>query len=58
MKDLAAALADKPEQYVIDFQGIGRPLVLQRNDVEAARERIIKRYRVDEEQFLGTDETK
>jgi S1-C subfamily serine protease len=58
MKDLAAALADKPEQYVIDFMGIGRPLVLQRNDVEAARERIVRRYRVDQEQFLGEEETK
>jgi hypothetical protein len=55
LKELAAALADQPEQYVIEFEGIGRPLVLQRSDVEAARDRIGKRYNVRQEQFIGDD---
>jgi len=38
---------------VVEFQGLGRPLVLQRSDVEAARERIRKRYNVLKEQYLG-----
>jgi S1-C subfamily serine protease len=58
LKELAAALAEKPEQYVIEFEGIGRPLVLQRTDVEAARERIGTRYNVRQEQFIGDDSTK
>jgi S1-C subfamily serine protease len=50
---LAAAFAEKPDQYVIEFEGIGRPLVLQRSDVEGARDRIRKRYNVLREQYLG-----
>jgi hypothetical protein len=53
LNQLAAALAEQPEQYVIEFEGIGRPLVMQRSDIEAARDRIGKRYNVRQEQFLG-----
>jgi hypothetical protein len=57
LQALATALAEKPEQYVLEFEGIGRPLVLQRTDVENARERIRKRYNVLTEQFLGSTGT-
>jgi S1-C subfamily serine protease len=53
LQALADALAEKPEQYVVEFEGIGRPLVLQRADVESARDRIRKRYNVLTEQFLA-----
>jgi S1-C subfamily serine protease len=56
LRDLAAAFEKKPDFYVIDFIGAGRPLVLERAAVEAARERIKTRYNVSEEQYLG-DET-
>ncbi len=52
LKDVAAAFAEKPEFYVIKFVGAGRPLVLERAAVEAARERIKARYNVTEEQNL------
>jgi S1-C subfamily serine protease len=54
LQDLADALTAKPEQYVIEFEGIGRPLVLERDAVEKARERIRKRYNVLTEQYLGS----
>ncbi len=50
LKDVAAAFAEKPEFYVVKFVGAGRPLVLERAAVEAARERIKARYNVTEEQ--------
>ncbi len=50
LKDLAVALAEKPEFYVIKFLGAGRPLVLERSAVEAAKDRIKARYNVTEEQ--------
>jgi S1-C subfamily serine protease len=53
LKELAAALQKPADEYVIEFDGIGRPLVLQRTDLEAARERIRLRYRVQPDQFLG-----
>ena len=52
LKDVAAAFAEKPEFYVVKFIGAGRPLVLERAAVEAARERIKARYNVTEEQNL------
>jgi S1-C subfamily serine protease len=52
LKDVADAFAGKPEFYVIKFVGAGRPLVLERAAVEAARERIKARYNVTEEQNL------
>ena len=52
LKDMAAAFAEKPEFYVIEFLGTGRPLVLERAAVEAARERIKTRYAVPAEENL------
>lgn len=52
LQDLADAFAKKPEFYVIKFLGVNRPLVLERAAVEAARERIAKRYNVTAEQYL------
>lgn len=53
LEDLAAAFAKQADYYVVDFVGAGRPLVLERAAVEAARERIKARYNVTEEQYLG-----
>ncbi len=52
LQELADALAEPAEFYVLKFIGIGRPLVLERAAVEAARERIKKRYNVPEERNL------
>lgn len=57
LKDMAAALAEKSDFYVIKFLGLSRPLVLERAAVEAARERIKKRYNVLEEQNLVPEYT-
>ena len=54
LKEAAEALAKPAEFYVIHFIGYGRPLVLERKAVEAARERIKGRYNVLSEQNLGT----
>ena len=52
LKDMADAFKEKPEFYVIKFIGIARPLVLERSAVEAARDRIRKRYNVLAEQNI------
>ena len=53
LDELANAFADqKPEHFVIRMIGDGPPLVLDRNKVEAARERIKMRYNVLKEQNL------
>jgi len=57
IKDMAAAFSEKPDFYVIKFIGKGRPLVLERSAVEAARARIKARYNVSEEQNLESTET-
>ncbi len=57
LKDVAEAFAKQPDFYVIKFVGYGRPLVLERKAVDAARERINKRYNVLTEQNLATPET-
>jgi hypothetical protein len=49
---LANAFAEGPERLVIRMIGDGPPLVLDRNKVEAARERIKSRYNVAKEQNL------
>ena len=49
LSDLADALAETPDQFVIRTLGDGPPLVLDRKDVEAARERIKARYNVQAE---------
>ena len=53
LEDAAAAFAEKPDFYVVKFIGTGRPLVLERGAVEAARERIKTRYAVPLEQNLS-----
>jgi S1-C subfamily serine protease len=55
LKELADALAKRADQYVIEFEGIGRPLVIQRADLEAARDRIRQRYNAQPDQFLGDE---
>lgn len=52
LDELATALAESPEQLVIRMIGDGPPLVLNRSQVEAARERIKTRYNVLKEQNL------
>ena len=53
LDDLAAALAKPSDQYVIKTIGSGRPIVLERQAVEAARQRIMSRYNVLSEQNLS-----
>ena len=52
LDELAAAFADSPERLVIRMIGDGPPLVLNRSQLEAARERIKTRYNVLKEQNL------
>ncbi|PYJ90574.1 MAG: serine protease [Verrucomicrobia bacterium] len=52
LDELAQAFAQAPGQLVIRMIGDGPPLVLDRNKVEAARERIKTRYNVAKEQNL------
>jgi hypothetical protein len=52
LDDLANSFAEAPERIVIRMIGDGPPLVLDRNKVEAARERIKTRYNVSKEQNL------
>jgi len=53
LKDMAEAFAKPVDQYVIKMLGNGRPIVLERAGVEAARERIKARYNVRKEQNLS-----
>lgn len=53
LEDLAAAFAEPADYYVIKCIGEGRPLVLERSKVAAARERIKTAYNVISEQNLG-----
>jgi hypothetical protein len=52
LDELASAFSEAPEHFVIRMIGDGPPLVLDRNKVEAARERIKARYNVLKEQNL------
>ena len=52
LDEVANAFAETPERFVIRMIGDGPPLVLDRNKVEAARERIKARYNVLKEQNL------
>ena len=52
LEDLAAAFAEPADYYVIKCIGEGRPIVLERSAVEAARERIKTAYNVVSEQNL------
>ncbi len=53
LEDVADAFGESPEYYVIRLKGNGRPLVLEREAVQEARERILQRYGVLQEQYLG-----
>ena len=53
LDDLAKAFAETPERFVVRMIGDGPPLVLDRAEVEAARERIKTRYNVVKEQNLN-----
>ncbi len=53
LKDAAEAFAEPAEEYVINLEGEGRPIVLERSAIEAARERIKSRYNVLNEQNLS-----
>ena len=55
LNDLAAAFAKPADYYVIQLIGEGRPIVLERKAVDAARERIETRYNVLKEQNLNDD---
>ena len=52
LDELAKTFAEAPERLVIRMIGDGPPLVLDRNKIEAARERIKTRYNVAKEQNL------
>jgi S1-C subfamily serine protease len=52
LDELASAFAESPERLVIRMIGDGPPLVLNRSQIEAARERIKTRYNVMKEQNL------
>ncbi|MDQ6860161.1 MAG: serine protease [Verrucomicrobiota bacterium] len=52
LDDLAKAFAARPDRFVIRFVGDGPPLILDPAEVDAARERIKKRYNVIKEQNL------
>ena len=52
LSDLASALAEPADRFVINLIGDGPPLVLDPKQVEAARERIKTRYNVVKEQNL------
>jgi S1-C subfamily serine protease len=52
LDDLAKAFAETPDRFVVRMIGDGPPLVLDRKEVEAARERIKTRYNVLSEQNL------
>ncbi len=52
LDDLANGFRKVSDQYVIKLVGVGRPIVLDRAAVEAARQRIDDRYNVVKEQNL------
>src|SRR5207249_1240229 len=52
LQDLAGALAEPSDRFVIDMIGDGPPLVLDPKQIESARDRIKKRYNVLQEQNL------
>lgn len=52
MEDLAAAIDEGSEYVVIEFLGPGRPIVMERQAAEQARERIVERYGLRTERNL------
>lgn len=55
LEDLAQAFSGTPDRFVMRMIGDGPPLVLDRQEVEAARERIRKRYNVVKERNLNAE---
>jgi hypothetical protein len=53
LDDLAKAFAEPADRFVVRMIGDGPPLVLDRAEVDAARQRIKKRYNVVKEQNLN-----
>jgi len=52
LEELAKIFSETPDRFVVKMIGAGPPLVLDPKQVEAARERIKKRYNVMKEQNL------
>lgn len=52
LRDVAEAFAQPANYYVISMIGEGRPIVLERKAVEKARDRILSRYGITQEQNL------
>ena len=52
LDDVATAFKKEADSYVIEMLGQGRPIVLERKEVEEARARILSRYRVLKEENL------
>lgn len=52
LRDVSQAFNKEAEYYVIKLVGHGRPIVLEKKAVDAARERILKNYNVTREEFL------
>ncbi len=55
LEDLAKALAEPADRFVINMAGDGPPLVLDPKQIESARERIDSRYNVTKEQNLSEE---
>ncbi|MBA3762330.1 MAG: trypsin-like peptidase domain-containing protein [Chthoniobacterales bacterium] len=55
LEDLAKAFAQTTDRFVIRMIGDGPPLVLDRTEVDAARDRIKRRYNVVKEQNLKAE---
>jgi S1-C subfamily serine protease len=53
LRDVAEAFKEPSDYYVIHFMGISRPVVLERQRIIAARERIIREYGVLKEEHLA-----
>jgi S1-C subfamily serine protease len=53
LEDISDAFDEVVDFYVIKLKGEGRPLVLERKEVEKARGRILKGYGVISERYLG-----
>lgn len=53
LEDISAAFADPADYYVIRLLNRGCPIVFESKAVEAARERIMRVYRVPGEEYLG-----
>ena len=53
LEDVSAALKKEADYYVIHMTGKGRPVVLEHGAVMAAKDRIMEKYGVLKEEYLG-----